>query len=810
MDIHRSNIGIIGDHNQVGSIHFHRDSPKPPLQLPPKHDHFIGREDKIADLIASLAPGHITALWGPGGIGKSAIASEVLHKITDGGQRLPDDFPDGLIWHDFYRIPSADAALEQIALTFGEEPRPTPQDAAKRALSGKRVLLLLDGAEAADDLNRVLETAAACAVIVTTQKRESVSDRREIETLLPQDAEALLQAWAGDMAQDLEPLSQISQLVGNLPLALRLAGAYMGEEKEPAAQYLKWLENTPLEALDFGERKNQSVRVLFKKSLDQVSELAVNILSIAGVLAFAPFAREPVAAALCAKPDELRKPFRELTGYALLVRSDDRYTLSHALIGTYARENHPPPDPTVGYLATFFTAFAEEHAVAGPTGYSRLDHDKSHILQTINICINRSLFKSVRKLIWGISAYLEMRGYWAERITTLCAGIEAARGIEDHEEEGKLLMELGVAYRNVGSIRKAIEIYHNAFILLINNENRSFESDILGNLANAYLDLGQFDIATEHSKKALSIQRKIGDHIGEGISLEVLGNIFSVKGQMERAVEHYKKALAIARKNNNRRSEGNHLGNLGNAYRDLGFVDQAMHYYQQALSIAIEIGDRKGEGNRLGNIGSLYRETGNAIKAIDQHQRALNIAEEIGDRKAQCNHLGNLGLAYKEINQVNKAIECYQGALVIAKEIGDRRAESSHLANLGLAYKDSGQIKEAIELHNKALAIAREIGDRRTEGSCLGNLGNAYKSLGQLEKAIDYYQRALTIQREIKDRRSEANQLGNLGLAYHDLGQLGKAIEFTEQALFIFEEIKSPNAEKAKKDLAFFKDKLGK
>ena len=633
-DYQRCNIGVIGDNAHVeGGIHFHGDPSKPPLQLPPKHDNFIGRQEKIADLIASLAPGHITALWGPGGIGKSAIASEVLHKITDGGQHLPDDFPDGLIWHDFYRTPSADAALEQIALTFSEEPRPTPQDAAKRALSGKKVLLLLDGAEATD-LNRVLETAAACAVIVTTRNREGVSDRREIETLPPQDAEALLQAWAGDMAQDPEPLSQICQLVGNLPLALRLAGAYMGEEKEPAAQYLKWLKNTTLEALDFGERKEQSVSVLLKKSLDQVSNQAAAILSIAGVLAVAPFAREPVAAALDVEADELRKPFRELTGYALLVRSDDRYTLSHALVGTFARENHPPPDPAVERLAVFFTAFAEKHSKHGPEGYARLDTDRPLILQTLTACHARNLWEPVGKLVWAIHDFLDIKGHWRDLRATLHAGIEAARALKNRYDEGAHLNQLGLAYSHLGQLEKAIDHYQQALAISMEIGDLRGEGNDLCNLGSAYSDLGQVEKAIEHYQQALTIFREIGDRKSEGVILGNLGNVYNDLGQVEEAMEHYNWALTIAREIGDRRSEGNHLGNLGLAYSALYQVEKAIEHYEQALAISREIEHRSDEGRLLAKLSMAYRSNGQVEKALKFLEQSQEIFEEINDSHA--------------------------------------------------------------------------------------------------------------------------------------------------------------------------------
>ena len=88
----------------------------------------------------------VVTLCGPGGIGKSALAAEAVWQ-----PEVATRFPDGLIFHSFYNQPQAALAQESIARAFGQEPKPTPRDAARRVLAGKHALLLLDGAEDADD-----------------------------------------------------------------------------------------------------------------------------------------------------------------------------------------------------------------------------------------------------------------------------------------------------------------------------------------------------------------------------------------------------------------------------------------------------------------------------------------------------------------------------------------------------------------------------------------------------------------------------------------------------------------------------------
>jgi tetratricopeptide (TPR) repeat protein len=102
-----------------------------------------------------------------------------------------------------------------------------------------------------------------------------------------------------------------------------------------------------------------------------------------------------------------------------------------------------------------------------------------------------------------------------------------------------------------------------------------------------------------------------------GAVLGNLGNAYSDLGEPIKAIEYYEQALKISKEIGDRRGEGNHLGNLGNAYSDLGEPRKAIEYYEQALKISKEIGDRRGEGADLGNLGLAYSDLGEPRKAMN-------------------------------------------------------------------------------------------------------------------------------------------------------------------------------------------------
>ncbi len=689
---------------------------------------------------------------------------------------------------------------------YPQQPRHRTQrqldDNARAALGGKELLLILDGTEEADHLTRLLSLAPSCGLLITSRKKEDVFDiGYPVKRLDIDDAEAVLAGWAAGQAGDDRQSREICELVGNLPLAIRLAGRYMATRGLMAGEYLDWLQETGLEALDFGNRREESVRVLMARSVAQVAEEARQALAVTGVLALAPFRVEPVAAALKKTIMATRADLGALVNYGLLERPDTGYVVSHPLVHTFASRVMALEKGQLLQLAAYYNTFTREEREQGREGFARLDDERAHIMRVISVCEQNEAWEAVDRLVWAVGDYLDRQGHAAERIAALQAGVHAARETGNQSGEGAHLGNLGSTYAGLGEGDRAIDFYQQALAIAQEISDRRGEGDHLGNLGSAYYRLGEVNKAIDFYQQALAIAREIGDRRGEGNHLGNLGNTYRILGEVDKAIDFYQQALTISREIGNRRGEEADLGNLGNAYQNRGEVEKAIDFYQQALTIAREIGDRRGEGVGLGNLGNAYRNRGDMERAINFCQQALTIAQEIGDRRGEGHHLGNLGLAYRNRGEVEKAIDFYQQALTIAREIGDRSGEGNRLGNLGLAHADLGDMEKAIDFCQQALTISREIGDRRGEGADLGNLGNTYADLGEVNKAIDFYQQALTIAREIGDRSGEGNRLGYLGNAHAELGQVERARAYLQGALAIFEEIKDPRAEQVRNAL---------
>ncbi len=127
----------------------------------------------------------------------------------------------------------------------------------------------------------------------------------------------------------------------------------------------------------------------------------------------------------------------------------------------------------------------------------------------------------------------------------------------------------------------------------------------------------------------LEATRRSKDKVVEGVLLGNLGNAYVDLGDPRKAIEYYEQALKIAREIGDRRGEGNSLGNLGSAYAELSEPRKAIEHYEQQLKITQEIGDLRGEGNALWNMSLVQDSLGKRSEAVKLANDALAIFEQI-------------------------------------------------------------------------------------------------------------------------------------------------------------------------------------
>ncbi|MCI5161892.1 MAG: tetratricopeptide repeat protein, partial [Candidatus Electrothrix sp. AX5] len=410
---------------------------------------------------------------------------------------------------------------------------------------------------------------------------------------------------------------------------LRIAGRYLGSTGESAAEYLRWLEKKPFKELGDGEHQEENAALLLRRSVAQVSDDARLALAVAGTLAFAPIAREPVAAVLEDNERRARKALGELVNYGLLEKREERWQISHALIHTYARTELALSKENLERLAFYYFQYCEIQSAAGREGYIHLAAERVHYLQLMESCLDNELWQEVQVLSEAIREYLDLQGWWKEQLVALEMRLTATQQADDPRDKGICLNSLGYTCWKYGKFELALQWYEQSLSIWRERKDRQGEGVVLNNIAMIYQQQDKYEQALNYFQQSLSIRQEIDDHDGEGATLNNIGHLHYNQGDYEQALYYYEQCLPIVREVGNKIGEGSTLNNIGLTYRAQGKPSEAVEYYKQSLVIRREQGDRAGEAVTCWNLGLTYEDMGDLAKAEKHISLAVQIAEQI-------------------------------------------------------------------------------------------------------------------------------------------------------------------------------------
>jgi hypothetical protein len=172
------------------------------------------------------------------GVGKTALAVHAAHRVAD---RVPDGqlFVD-LRGHSAATPASVPDVLARFIRTLGQPADPLPPDedelvtTYRSLLAGRRMLVVLDGAAAAEQV-RPLLPGSGCAVLVTSRADlaglavSPGSHRIELDVLPGAEGRALLAGVLGTarVAADPTAADELVRLCGGSARALRVAAAQL-------------------------------------------------------------------------------------------------------------------------------------------------------------------------------------------------------------------------------------------------------------------------------------------------------------------------------------------------------------------------------------------------------------------------------------------------------------------------------------------------------------------------------------------------------------------------------------------------------
>ncbi|MEM9292311.1 MAG: tetratricopeptide repeat protein [Acidobacteriota bacterium] len=232
------------------------------FRVPDRNVRFSGREEELERLERALAGNQDVAVTqtisGLGGIGKTQLAVEYCYLARN-------EYPDGVFWLN--AASGLDLELDYVLLARQLLPS-VPENATiddawpqlHRKLTSGRWLAVLDNADQPDEVRERLPPNATGHRIFTTRSRQLDVDESvtlELGVLEPEEAIRLLLSQGSrsdrvDLADVPEPVQELAEVLGYLPLALEQARAYVTKHKASWQEYLQKFERERLQLLEKG------------------------------------------------------------------------------------------------------------------------------------------------------------------------------------------------------------------------------------------------------------------------------------------------------------------------------------------------------------------------------------------------------------------------------------------------------------------------------------------------------------------------------------------------------------------------------
>lgn len=443
------------------------------FKLQPRDTKFVGRKNKINEILGKLTnKGQcaITGVIGTGGIGKSAITNEIAHCIIESWSKTNEYlqkpiFTDGILWVKLEKEQTfSNVYQEQIIKQMGVA---LDEDKLKKCLSSKDILVVLDSAEQnipiAEELMKLFKHFS---ILITSRRKLDDMDEVKLNTLNEEESIKLFEKHL-DRTLSVAEKNTIGKFcmtrLGGMPLAIKIVANYMRKKGRDFDEIKTKLKKNIL-TLDMQDRFRDemiSMEAIFELSFKDISPKAQQIFAIGGIYIY-PFKEEFLLAIIQKeKPDidSIGDEIDELIEISLIERNTNGLYSYHPLLRDYALNKLYVFPNSQAIIEAKKEDFA---TLSGKKDYlSFIYNELFWILDEDYRDENYTRFiKIVKNLDW----WLNDNGFLNRREELLLQGYQISQKIEDKPNEYYFLRSYGDALNRKGEYQKAKEQFENAMV----------------------------------------------------------------------------------------------------------------------------------------------------------------------------------------------------------------------------------------------------------------------------------------------------------------------------------------------------------
>lgn len=781
------------------------------FQAVPAPAHIYGRATEFARLKQALRAGkQICILQGMPGVGKTALAAKAALELRN-------DFPDGVLWAQVDKSDTM-SILYSFAYAFGREVNEfqdleTRSAAVRDVFARKKCLIVLDSTYQTDEIHllRPPDTSPSVVLITTTNRRvlDAEAEVIELQPFGGQQRTAGLEFFANlpasQAADETAALAKIIDLVGGLPLALRIIASDLAQSSYmSAADYYDYLsdERTRLENLSDWQETSKDVRASFEMSYNRLPTTLKTLFCSLAVFKKAEFSVEAAAAVVQMPIPKMKKALAQLEALSLIepytVRDRAWLAVDNATTSAYLERYR---------LHTLLFIFVTEKLAALQTDYREhaLGYYRDYVQRHHNYHATVALeWENIAHLVdWGVDApivdkflpllealtlphigvvgFLDARGYWRQAHQWLVRALPMAQA--DHFLRARLHFRHGLFALRLALVEEAETHLQQADQLLAglteDEEQALYRAYVCETFAQLWMTRNR-QTAVAWSERGVAVLRHVQSPTAQhqrGYLLIRHATILAQRGDLAAAHQLLEEAFTLLPATPTAaRISG--LLTLGNIYDLQGQADQARECWLHGVSLAEALGDNRRLAGLWLNLAIQAEELGNFAACAEYNQKALDLYQRIGDVDGEGRIYCNFALAYLRQEEPDAALPYLQAAKQLIQAHGLDDLAIHVQINYARWHLLCNELTPAQQLLEEALGLSDRLGESEA-------LIEAFRLLAQIAFQRGDYRQARSWVEEALSTGDEAGS--EAGLAWSLKGEIFSKLGETGQAQIAFQ-----------------------
>jgi predicted ATPase/DNA-binding CsgD family transcriptional regulator len=642
--------------------------------VPQEPNSFVGRDRELTELCELLGVTRALTLCGPGGIGKTRLAQQILHNMAAA-------FPVGRCFVGLGETWQPDLVVSRVAAALGvdeEHGRPLI-DTLADAVAARRMLLVLDNCEhlidaCAEVCHRLLGASPALTLLATSREPLRVAaetvwqvpplsvappgpleaaedaNRYEAIRLFADRAAAALPGFTIGPA-NARAVAALCRALDGVPLAIELAAARVRVlSVEQIAERLA----DRFGLLTTGHRtappRHRTLRATMDWSHDLLTGAEQVLLRRLSV--FAGWSLE-MAEQVCADEEipaaEVLGLLAALVDKSLVVVESEvlgqaRYRLLET-IREYAAGRLEEAGETKTFqlrLRDYTVTVAERNLAIGLARveapwsarvdvFRRYDAEIGNVWLVLSGCLADGDAETGLRICTAVRPCWIVRGTFAEGSEWLAAFLDLdAPGLPAQIRGAGLIGRGQLTLSTDPALARSLA--EDGLALCRAAGDGFWTASGLNLLAEAALHTGQAGDAAARADEALSVAESAGDGWNEGYALGIKAAIAGVKGNLREAQQLARASIAVMRRIDQEWGTARALLGLGDLARVRKDPGDARRQYLEALVILREIDARPEMARCLAGLGRVAMDLGALALARQHLAESLRLSQSTGAR----------------------------------------------------------------------------------------------------------------------------------------------------------------------------------